>query len=96
MAQLGWHTLIGAAIVLLVPLYLILQTWFGCAWAGRWRMAALVPLIGFVPALIIALLQLSRGSNLWPLTVIFFAPLGFIYLLVAAIARQVVSRRRAA
>ena len=48
--------------MLLVPLYLILQTWFGCAWAGRWRMAALVPLIGFVPALIIALLQLSHGS----------------------------------
>jgi hypothetical protein len=71
MAQLGWHTLIGAAIVLLVPLYLILQTWLGCAWAGRWRMAALVPLIGFVPALIIALFQLSHGSNLWPLTVIF-------------------------
>jgi hypothetical protein len=53
-------------------------------------------LIGFVPSLIIALLQLSHGSNLWPLAVIFFAPLGFTYLLVAAIARQVVNRRRAA
>ena len=82
--------------MLLVPLYLILQTWFGCAWAGRWRMAALVPLIGFVPALIIALLQLSHGSNLWPLTMIFFAPLGFTYLLVAAVARRVVRMRRAA
>jgi hypothetical protein len=29
--------------MLFVPLYLILQTWFGCAWTGRWRMAALVP-----------------------------------------------------
>jgi hypothetical protein len=43
---------IGHAILAFVPLYFVLQIWLGAAWSGRWRIAALVPLVGFVPAAI--------------------------------------------
>ena len=95
MAQLSRDAWLGIAIMQSVPLYFILQIWFGCAWAGRWRTAALVPLIGFVAALMYSLLGLLHGSNLWPLPIIFFAPLGFIFLLVLGIARAIVDRRTA-
>jgi hypothetical protein len=94
MAQDSWNQSLGMVIMLFTPLYLILQIWFGLALTGRWRMAALVPLIGFVPAVIISLDALSRKSNLWPIMVIFFAPLGCIYLLTVAIARMIIGRRR--
>jgi len=35
-----------------------------------------------VPAVVFSLYALSRDSNLWPLTVIFLAPVGFAYLLI--------------
>jgi len=34
-----------------VPFYIILQAWFAFAWSSRWRIAALVPLIGVVLAI---------------------------------------------
>ena len=78
-AYLLW---LGQLVMLSVPGYCILQAWFARAWSGRWRLAALVPLAGMVPAMLFSLLALSQGSNLWPLAVIFLAPLGFAYLLV--------------
>jgi hypothetical protein len=42
------------------------QIWFAYAWPGRWRIVALVPIIGFVAALFYTLAGLERGSNLWP------------------------------
>jgi hypothetical protein len=80
-AQDSWNQSLGVVIMLFTPLYLVLQIWLGLAFTGRWRIAALVPLIGFVPALIVSVDALSRGSNLWPIVVIFFAPLGCMYLL---------------
>jgi hypothetical protein len=74
----------------------ILQVWFALAWKGRWRLAACVPLIGFVPALIYALYALWHGSNLWPFTVIVFAPFATAYLVITAIARLIADRRRTA
>jgi hypothetical protein len=94
MAQDSWNALLGTVIMLFTPLYLILQIWFGFAFTSRWRSAALVPLIGFIPALIISLDALSRNSNLWPIMLIFFAPLGCIYLLAVGIARGILGRQR--
>ena len=34
------------------------------------------------PAVLFSLYALSRDSNLWPITVVFLAPVGFVYLLV--------------
>ncbi len=90
------NVLLGQVIMSFTPLYFILQVWFPWAFHGRWRVAALVPLIGFVPALIISLQALSRNSNLWPIVLIFFAPLGCIYLLALGLVRMIAGRRRAA
>jgi hypothetical protein len=41
--------IVGLVLVLgavLAPVYLTLQAWFGYAWTGRWRIAALIPLAG--------------------------------------------------
>ena len=92
MEQSSWNAVLGEAIISLTPLYLVLQIWLGLAWRGSWRWVALVPLLGFVPALVIALIGLSHDSNLWPITVIFFAPLGCIYFLIAALARAMLRR----
>jgi hypothetical protein len=96
MAQDSWNMLLGQVIMLFTPLYFLLQIWFAWAFRGRWRVAALVPLIGFVPALIISLNALSHDSNVWPIVVIFFAPLGCLYLLALGLARLIIVTRRAA
>ena len=85
-AYLLW---IGEVVMLSVPGYFILQAWLARSWSGHWRLAALVPLAGMVPALFFSLFALSQGSNLWPLAVIFLAPLGFAYLLVVWTLRAV-------
>jgi hypothetical protein len=93
MGQLDWNSLVGSVIMLFLPAYLILQIWFGYAWHGLWRIAALVPLFVFVPALLYSVFAFSQGSNLWPIVLIFLAPLGFLYLLLLGLARLVASRR---
>lgn len=86
---------VGGAITTCVPLYFVLQTWLGCAWSGRWRLAALLPMIGFVPALYYTLAGLAHGSNLWPLPLILFAPVGFVYLLACRVSRAFLDARTA-
>jgi len=85
----------GTAIMLLVPGYFALQIGLGIVWRGRWRLAALVPLVAFVPILGYSVFALSQGSNLWPPLAIFFKPVGYIYLLILTI-QQAVSSRNAA
>ena len=91
-----YNVLLGQVIMAFTPLYFILQILFPLAFRGGWRIAALAPLIGFVPALIISLQAFSQNSNLWPIAVIFFAPLGCLYLLLLAAARMILGRRRVA
>jgi hypothetical protein len=67
-------------IGLMVPGYFVLQAWLLYRLRGGWRVAAMVPLIPFVPLLIHALFAFAMGSNLWPLLLILFAPFGFLYL----------------
>jgi hypothetical protein len=95
---LGW--------ALCVPLYFILQTWFGFAWIDRWRTVALIPLIGLalteIGAFVLTLTfadQLEFDSHdpsaLFGLVFaagICFAPLGFIYLVIAGITRLVAKK----
>ncbi len=78
--------------MLMLPLYIILQIWCGIAWSGRWRLAALVPLIVFIPTLAISAFDLMRGSNLWPIATVFFAPLGNMYLIGTATVRLILRR----
>jgi hypothetical protein len=93
MMQSSWDAVLGEAVMSLTPIYLILQVWLGSAWKGAWRGIALAPLLVFVPASIIALIGLAEVSNLWPIAVIFFAPVGCIYFLVAGLARTMFVKR---
>lgn len=80
---------LGAAILAAVPIYFLLQAWLAYAWAGRWRIAALAPLIAIAPAVAWSLHALSDGSNLWPITVILLAPFCLVYLLILCAVRGI-------
>jgi hypothetical protein len=90
--------LMGLAWALMFLLYLTLQVWFGYVWSGRWRIAALVPLVGLAALM---LFVYSKGpyhpnmpdppsqSDFYILTVLFFLPLGVLYLAITGIAHRV-------
>jgi hypothetical protein len=94
------------AWALTVPLYIGLQTWFGIAWKGRWRIVALIPLAGLV---LVSIFVVAVGSTIpdnppfdlnavlaAPLAgLALFAPLGFIYEVIAGIVRLSVRRTAA-
>ncbi len=102
-----WIAFLVLVWMLSIPLYIILQIWFGYAWAGRWRIAALIPLIGLALGLIIIFVGIPYYPDQFgpiqdPLDRFFAAaiadvvwvfPLGFIYLAIAGIARLVRSER---
>lgn len=71
---------VGMFIFAAVPGYFVIQAVALVVLRGRWRMAASAPLAVMVPATLHAFWALAAGSNLWPILVIFAAPLGFIYL----------------
>lgn len=76
-----------------IPGYFVAQVWLGRRWRGRWRTAALLPLVATIPILIYTLLALARGSNLWPLVMLFTLPFAFLYLVGLVIAKRVLSPR---
>lgn len=69
------------AIPLSIPAYLLLQVVSLKYLTGGWHKAACLPLILAVPITGWCLMALAAQSNLWPLTLILFAPLGALYLL---------------
>jgi hypothetical protein len=98
------------AWALTVPLYIGLQTWFAVAWKGRWRIVALIPLIGVALTLVLTTILYVVSARItpdWPpfqpsdllvppiISVIFFAPLGFIYEAIVGIVRLSVRRTAA-
>ena len=85
--------LVGVPLMAGVPGYFVLQPWTLIRFRGGWRTAAMVPLIGAVPTVVWSLYALSQDSNLWPLTFIFFAPLGSLYLAILALLRHFALRR---
>jgi len=69
--------------------YVVLQGLAMSRLAGRWRLAASVPLIVAVPLFVYTIVALIAGSNLWPLAVLLLAPFGLAYLLAVWGARLV-------
>ncbi len=72
--------------------YLVLQPMMIFTYSGRWRVAALVPVIAMVPLFVHAAYAFAHGSNLWPLGLIFFAPIATLYLLLLAGTRWLLTR----
>ena len=79
-------------VFLSAPGYFLAQIAAALMLRGRWRLASLAPLLIIVPAAAHAAFALAADSNLWPIMVIFAAPLGFVYLLCLFAARLI--RRR--
>jgi hypothetical protein len=76
--------------------YLLLQPLMAWWFTGRWRTAALLPLILTVPLLAHTLWAFAAQSNLWPVAALFLLPLACLYLvglLLARLAALAFSRR---
>jgi len=71
--------------------YLPLQLYAGLKWRGAWRIAALVPLLLMVPVFVFTAVAFFQESNLWPIVLIFLAPLGTVYLVILFIIRHFVT-----
>ena len=81
------ETILGLVVMAGVPAYFVVQPATILRWPGGWRLAALAPLLLTAPALCFSLFALYHGSNLWPLTLIFAAAFGSIYLAALWLAR---------
>jgi hypothetical protein len=82
--------LFGLLIMASVPGYFVIQPMALRSWSGGWHLAAVLPLVIVVPALLWSLFALSQGSNIWPLTLIFATMLGTIYLAALWVAQRFV------
>ena len=78
MAIIG--ALLGTVIMAAVPGYFVLQPMTILRYRGKWRLAAMLPLLGCVPAALYSLYALAQESNLWPIMFVLFAPVGSLYL----------------
>ena len=85
-----FDALIGPLLAIGVPGYFVLQALFVWRFSSGWRIAALAPLLLMGPLMAHAFFALSMGSNIWPLFVIFAAPVLFLYLVALWAARFVV------
>jgi hypothetical protein len=72
-------------IFLCVPGYFLLQAALTFWTSGGWRKATLAPAVIMAPILSYTMIAFAAQSNLWPLLLIFIAPLAFLYLGVLAV-----------
>jgi hypothetical protein len=79
--------LIGEIVALAGPAYFFLQLLMAARYRGRWRLAALVPLIFMVPLAVHAGMGYAAGSPAWPVLLVLAAPVAFVYLLLVGIAK---------
>ena len=74
-----------ALIFLCVPGYFLLQAVLTFWTSGSWRKATLAPAAIMVPVLAFTVLAFAAQSNLWPLLLLFTAPLACLYLVVLSV-----------
>ena len=76
--------IVGAAVIIIGGLaafaYPMMQIRALQQMRGGWRVLAAVPLLPMAYIIAVTLLALSEGSNLWPILLIFTAPIGTAYL----------------
>lgn len=93
---------IAWGVVVLV--YVVLQAWFIYAWTARWRAVALIALLGPIATAALFLFMAATIPEAPPAFelnslvayildgVLFFAPIGLIYLVVPGIVHRMRSR----
>jgi hypothetical protein len=79
----GWlMDLIGLVVMAGVPVYFVLQAWLLWRLRSGWRYAAIAPLLPMSAVIVWTALAFAAGSNLFPLVLIFTAPVACAYLLI--------------
>ncbi|HLN26419.1 MAG TPA: hypothetical protein VK395_01595 [Gemmataceae bacterium] len=90
------EVLFGGLIILIgfgsALAYIALQLYTGIRWRGGWRIVALLPLLLMIPVFVITALAYAQQSNLWPILLIFAAPLGTGYLVILMVIRRSVTQ----
>lgn len=87
--------LVGELLALAGPAYFFLQLLMAARYRGRWRIAALLPLLLMVPLAVHAAFAYAAGSPAWPLLLVLASPLAFAYLICLAVARSSVGSLKA-
>jgi hypothetical protein len=77
--------LIAALVALAGPANFFLQVLMAARYRGRWRAAALLPLI-VMPLAVHAGFAYAAGSNAWPAPLVLASPIAFGYLLAVGVA----------
>lgn len=80
--------LIGELVALASPAYFFLQILTVMRYRGRWRLAALAPLLVMVPLAVHAGMAHEAGAPRWPLLLVLAAPVAFTWLLLVGIAKS--------
>jgi hypothetical protein len=73
-----------------VPGYFILQGWLLWSLSGGWRTAAAAPLLPMGAVLVYTIYAFLDGSNIFPIVLIFIAPIAFVYLTIIAALRWLI------
>lgn len=95
---MDWQ-LVGGGLIVLVGFasaiaYVPLQVHTCRKWRGGWRVMACLPLLLMIPVLGSTAYAFAKQSNLWPILLIFAAPVGTAYLIVLVVARRLVIGQR--
>lgn len=92
---LSWDRLVGELLALAGPAYFFLQILMAMRYRGRWRLAALAPLLVMAPLAIHAGLAYAAGAPGWPLLLVLAAPVAFAWLLLVGIVKSSAGSRAA-
>jgi hypothetical protein len=89
------HWLLIELVALAGPAYFFLQLIMAVRYRGRWRLAALAPLLVMVPLAIEAALAYRAGLPGWPTLLVVTSPVACLYLLALAVLKGWVGSRPA-
>jgi hypothetical protein len=82
---MGW--LVTELVALGGPAYFFLQIIMAIRYRGRWRLAALAPLLLMVPLALEAGLAYAAGVPGWPTLLVVSSPVACLYLLLLAVLK---------
>ncbi|GAA4010959.1 hypothetical protein GCM10022211_26990 [Sphingomonas humi] len=80
--------LLGLAYAGMAIGYVALQLLLPWRWRGGWRSAAQLPMAGTGLLIAWSAYAYAQDSNLWPLLLILYLPVGFVYLCATALVKR--------
>lgn len=83
-----WQSALFFALVWSVPGYVVMQVMALWRWSGGWRLAAALPAVPMAAVFGYTTIAYRAGSNLFPLVLIFTAPIALTYLVVLLVLRR--------